>query len=900
MKKIFLLLIIISLFGHTSAQFNNNNAAGTAQTMWGQVGAIFGGYGVQIKNYFADTSAANASSIGGTTGFLKNIPGIIIRTADDSYWARSRDLQKWNKINAGTGTIPTWQQTLTAGSTLTGANTIAGGGFNFTWNNLGILTLNGNVSLPATSSSSTGVILKGSNRFIHDFKLAGTDGDNLFVGGLAGNFTMTGSSGIQGSYNLGIGNATLNGNTTGFSNTAVGIYALQQNTTGFSNTAVGQAALLVNATGFNNTAIGTRALTFNGNGTSNSAHGVDALFANTSGSFNTAICIDALYQNTTGSYNVGVGDSTFWIGTVGIKNTAIGSRAGYYLGDTYPNFGTVKDSMITLIGADASRDSSISNTTALKNMTVIGYNAKGFASNQVVLGNNDVTSTLFKGLMNNRNYGSGTNTGTPTYALQVNSSGDIIEGSLTTGLTVGTTTITSGTTTSILYDNAGVLGEYTLSGTGTVVAMATSPDITTSITTPSTTFSIANTTATTGNLFGAATTMTIGGTPTTAITHNYSTNATAAATTKTINLGTGGAASSTTNINIGSANGGTTTVNSPTLAATIFNASTGFRIGGAATSRKMLVGNGTNFVASTETWAVPGTSGNVLTSDGTNWISAAPAGGMAIGGSITSATQGSVLFAGASGVLAQDNSNLFWDNTNKRLAIGSTTTTFDIDVRKTTDGSVGFGVQNASGGTSAAAVFQLGRSYGADYYVSHYYAGDGNTVYTPLSYNIINASGSTGGMNLVNIANASMTFGTSNTTRMTISGAGAVRMHTYGAGAATFDASGNITSVSDIRLKNIQGYYGVGLKQLMQINPIVYKWKPSSGMETKHDYIGFSAQNIRSSLGEDAIGINKQGYLSIQDRAILAVAINAIQELKELNDKQQKEIDNLKQIIKNK
>jgi hypothetical protein len=54
---------------------------------------------------------------------------------------------------------------------------------------------------------------------------------------------------------------------------------------------------------------------------------------------------------------------------------------------------------------------------------------------------------------------------------------------------------------------------------------------------------------------------------------------------------------------------------------------TGFTIGGAAASRKILVGNGTNFVASTETWPVPGTSGNVLTSDGTNWTSAAPSGG---------------------------------------------------------------------------------------------------------------------------------------------------------------------------------------------------------------------------------------------------------------------------------
>lgn len=46
-------------------------------------------------------------------------------------------------------------------------------------------------------------------------------------------------------------------------------------------------------------------------------------------------------------------------------------------------------------------------------------------------------------------------------------------------------------------------------------------------------------------------------------------------------------------------------------------------------------------------------------------------GGMSMGGSITSATQGSVLFAGASGVLAQDNANLFWDDTNDALGIGT-------------------------------------------------------------------------------------------------------------------------------------------------------------------------------------------------------------------------------------
>lgn len=42
-----------------------------------------------------------------------------------------------------------------------------------------------------------------------------------------------------------------------------------------------------------------------------------------------------------------------------------------------------------------------------------------------------------------------------------------------------------------------------------------------------------------------------------------------------------------------------------------------------ATARKIMVSDGTNWVPSTETWAVPGSSGNYLKSDGTNWTSAA-------------------------------------------------------------------------------------------------------------------------------------------------------------------------------------------------------------------------------------------------------------------------------------
>ena len=47
------------------------------------------------------------------------------------------------------------------------------------------------------------------------------------------------------------------------------------------------------------------------------------------------------------------------------------------------------------------------------------------------------------------------------------------------GLTVGTTTITSGVSGRVLYDNAGLLGEMTTTGSGTVLALATSPSFTT-------------------------------------------------------------------------------------------------------------------------------------------------------------------------------------------------------------------------------------------------------------------------------------------------------------------------------------------------------------------------------------------------------------------------------------
>ncbi|MBP6858169.1 MAG: hypothetical protein KBC11_03230, partial [Candidatus Pacebacteria bacterium] len=60
-----------------------------------------------------------------------------------------------------------------------------------------------------------------------------------------------------------------------------------------------------------------------------------------------------------------------------------------------------------------------------------------------------------------------------------NASGTVaLTSDIPSGITIGTTTIASGTNTRILYNNSGVVGEYTISGTGSV-AMTTSPTFTT-------------------------------------------------------------------------------------------------------------------------------------------------------------------------------------------------------------------------------------------------------------------------------------------------------------------------------------------------------------------------------------------------------------------------------------
>ena len=231
--------------------------------------------------------------------------------------------------------------------------------------------LSGVIDLSLTTDATTGVITKAGTPFLHDFALAGTSGNNLFLGSGAGNFTMTGSTGAQGSNNIGIGSSTLTANTTGTSNIAVGRGALQANTTGNFNTAMGDLVLFNNDTGEYNTAWGYGSMAQNLSGYQNVAVGPTTLSNNIDGFLNVAIGSGAMTGNASGSSNVAVGASSLIANATGVSNVGVGASSLAF------NLGSYN----TAIGSN-----SLSNTDTGTYNTALG----GYAGYDVTSGSNNI------------------------------------------------------------------------------------------------------------------------------------------------------------------------------------------------------------------------------------------------------------------------------------------------------------------------------------------------------------------------------------------------------------------------------------------------------------------------------------------------------------------------------
>ncbi len=190
---------------------------------------------------------------------------------------------------------------------------------------------------------ATGKVGIGTTPQSHKLEIAGNTlvNGNIYIGGTSNSLATTGNTPLV----FKVNNSVKAGSTgaPGSDNVSFGYGSLSNSSANIRNTAIGYY-VLSNTTGAYNTATGYYALSSNTTGYCNTVNGNVALRANTTGSYNTANGYNALRSNLEGSYN-----------------TAIGNDAGV----------------------------SVNN---LSNATAIGNGARATASDQVRIGNSNVTS----------------------------------------------------------------------------------------------------------------------------------------------------------------------------------------------------------------------------------------------------------------------------------------------------------------------------------------------------------------------------------------------------------------------------------------------------------------------------------------------------------------------------
>jgi hypothetical protein len=317
------------------------------------------------------------------------------------------------------------------------------------------------------------------------------------------------------------------------------------------------------------------------------------------------------------------------------------------------------------------------------------------------------------------------------------------------------------------------------------------------------------------------------------------------------------------------------------------------------------------------------------------------------GGTLTGGLSGTS--ATFSGDLTIDTNTLYVDSTNNRIGIGTSSPSNKLTISNNGNAAVAFRINdtnanasflslNASntdsaiiaGGTSAipfdiytGGVARMRITSGGDISFNGGSASSGNSTATPKNFRFNNdySNGTTDASLKLYLFNEGatiqgLTSGPSfdlqyhssgnNTTGQHVwyigntqvmkvqSTSGNVTIASLGTGTVTA-TSGTLSTVSDMNLKNEDGFINNALDKVLKLKPRYYHWKKESGLPTDLRQLGFYAQEVNEALGEEAANTPKteNDKWGIYDRGMIAFLTAAIQE-------QQVQIEELKQLIKNK
>ena len=270
---------------------------------------------------------------------------------------------------------------------------------------------------------------------------------------------------------------------------------------------------------------------------------------------------------------------------------------------------------------------------------------------------------------------------------------------------------------------------------------------------------------------------------------------------------------------------------------------------------------------------------------------------VANGGTNTSTafTAGSIVFAGSGGTYNQDNSSLFYDDTNNRLGIGTNSLNYKTEVALSA--SVYWDGTAFSGGTPSALSINNRTNGGYDPVLLLQQTDSGGTTKLAGGIGLVGTNSWTAGNDASQTSD--MYFLVRNNSggiseRMRIKSSGYVgigtsspqeKLHVDGngrftaVGAGTFSNNLNITSdgtlttaTSDEKFKYNIRPLNYGLSTLLQLKPVNFQW-----INGEDEDLGFIAQDVAEIIPE-AVNTNWNSDLLMRYESIIPILTKAIQE----------------------
>ena len=247
--------------------------------------------------------------------------------------------------------------------------------------------------------------------------------------------------------------------------------------------------------------------------------------------------------------------------------------------------------------------------------------------------------------------------------------------------------------------------------------------------------------------------------------------------------------------------------------------------------------------------------------------------------SATIPTNGVYLPAANSVGIATNSANAIYINSSQQVGVGTSAPAQPFVVSKNQNGSTWTQISNTTAGSGSAVGVLLSTDS----------AVQATLELDSLSNN--NFASAAGMLRLRNIGAYPIGFFTNETQRMLIASDGIITMNAYGAGAATFSASGVISSVSDETWKTKDGVPNNPDAMLQKLEPGYWFYNeekaPIFGADRQ---LGFYAQNVNEAIGNEAAPTPEEGKpWGYYDRSVLAVAVmslkNALSTIEELKQR---------------